>query len=183
MDQSFEIEVGAGPFGELRYPSYRSSFVYPGCGMFQCFDSHFVSKFQQDSKSGGHSEWNAPPYDTGDYNLKPGGSSFWNNGFKSKYGKFFLNWYQQQLIDHGDNVLGIARSLFPDTRLSCKISVLHWQYTSECHCAEVTAGFHNTNNNNAYYQIINMFKRHDVDVYFTCLERKFKPFCFSISGT
>ena len=165
-----DIEVGAGPCGELRYPSYRHTFSYPGCGMFQCFDSQFVSKFQRDAQSAGHSEWNAPPSDTGDYNVRPGGSSFWNNGFKTEYGKFFLNWYQQQLIDHGSSVLALARALFPNTRISCKISGLHWQYTAECHCAEVTAGFYNTNNNDGYSQIISMFKQHNVDVCFTCLE-------------
>ncbi|OHT12824.1 glycosyl hydrolase [Tritrichomonas foetus] len=165
-----EIEVGAGPCGELRYPSYRASFNYPGCGMFQCYDSMFKKQFKEDAAAAGHSEWDSPPGDTGDYNVRPYGSSFWSDGWKSEYGKFFLKWYQNQLIDHGSNVLKIARELFPSTRLSCKISGLHWQYSTECHCAEVTAGFYNAGGNDGYSQIISMFKQHNVDVCFTCLE-------------
>ena len=79
-----EIEVGVGPCGELRYPSYRTPpWSYPGCGQFQCYDTEFVKKFQQDAQRAGHSEWNAPPGDAGDYNVRPGGSSFWQNGFKN----------------------------------------------------------------------------------------------------
>lgn len=36
-----EIQVGMGPAGELRYPSYpegTDQWRYPGIGEFQCFD-------------------------------------------------------------------------------------------------------------------------------------------------
>ena len=48
-----EIEVGVGPCGELRYPSYRQPpWSYPGCGQFQCYDSeYFISTKALDSSS------------------------------------------------------------------------------------------------------------------------------------
>ena len=36
-----EIQVGIGPAGELRYPSYperNSLWAFPGIGEFQCYD-------------------------------------------------------------------------------------------------------------------------------------------------
>ena len=34
------VEVGMGPAGELRYPSYQlSKWTFPGIGAFQCYDA------------------------------------------------------------------------------------------------------------------------------------------------
>ena len=169
-----ELEIGAGPCGELRYPGYQTTegagWSYPGCGMFQCFDPQMLQMFKDDARNSGHSEWDSPPSDAGHYNVRPGGSSFWQSGYASEYGKFFQKWYQDKLIEHGDKLLKIAREIFPSNRLSCKISGLHWQYTNPTHCAESTTGFYNSNGNNGYLDICQMFKRHNVDVCFTCLE-------------
>lgn len=40
-DLNQEIQVGMGPAGELRYPSYpeqNGTWRFPGIGAFQCFD-------------------------------------------------------------------------------------------------------------------------------------------------
>ncbi|KAK8857914.1 beta-amylase [Tritrichomonas musculus] len=166
-----EIEVGLGPCGELRYPSYLlSRWTYPACGAFQSYDQQFKEYFKKDAAAAGHPEWNSPPTDTGDYYSYPGSSSFWSNGFKSDFGKFYQEWYAKQLIDHGSNVLRIAREVFTTTRLSAKISGIHWQFMTECRCAEATAGFYMSNGHDGYKDIVEMFKRHNVDVCFTCLE-------------
>lgn len=49
LDLLQEIQVGLGPCGELRYPSYPESngtWKFPGVGEFQCYDkvtSHFLN--------------------------------------------------------------------------------------------------------------------------------------------
>lgn len=40
-----EIQVGMGPAGELRYPSYpeqNGTWKFPGIGAFQCYDKVFI---------------------------------------------------------------------------------------------------------------------------------------------
>ena len=172
-----EIEVGLGPCGELRYPSYiLSRWHYPAAGTFQCYDDQFKAMFIRDAKEAGHPEWTALPTDTGkSYNVIPRGKKgpyFWKEGYKTEYGRFFLSWYEKNLINHGRNVLQIARRVFPDMHLSAKISGIHWQYLSDARSAEATAGFYNTNGNDGYSNIAKMFKEYNIDLCFTCLEMR-----------
>ena len=112
-------------------------------------------------------------YDIGSsYKEYPEGPTFWKSGYKSEYGKFFMNWYSEKLIEHGRNILEIAREAFPTTRLSAKISGFHWQYLNNTRCAEATAGDYNTNGHEGYSEIAKMFKENDTDFCFTCLEMK-----------
>eukprot|EP00122_Pirum_gemmata_P015738 Pgem_evm1s14717 len=65
----------------------------------------------------GHSEWgHAGPDNAGDYSSTPESAQFWNpNGFdnfKSDYGRFFLTWYKDTLLTHGDKVLKAAKDVF-----------------------------------------------------------------------
>ena len=173
-----KIEVGLGPCGELRYPSYvLSRWEYPASGSFQCYDEMFKQKFIRDAKEAGHPEWTSPPNDIGSgYNEYPGGPTFWQEGYKSEYGKFFLDWYSQKLIEHGRNILNIARKTFPNTRIAAKVAGIHWQYLNETRCSEATAGYYNTNGNDGYSKIAKMFREFDVDFCFTCLEMKGQDF-------
>ncbi|KAH0790868.1 putative beta-amylase [Histomonas meleagridis] len=167
-----EIDVGTGPCGELRYPSYQiDKWAYSGCGAYQSYDPLMKSKFKQAANLAGYTHYNSPPTDTGDYNVRPGGSSYWNDGWNSEYGKFFNKWYSNLLIEHGANVLKDAREIFgSNIRISCKISGVHWQYTTSCHCAELTAGYYNIWEYDGYQVMINMFKQYNIEVCFTCIE-------------
>ncbi|KAK8898208.1 beta-amylase [Tritrichomonas musculus] len=169
-----KIEVGLGPCGELRYPSYLlSRWEYPASGSFQCYDEMFKEMFAKDAKEAGRPEWTSPPNDIGDsYNVYPGGPTFWTTGYKTEYGKFFLSWYSQKLIEHGRNVLKTARKVFPNTEISGKVAGIHWQYLNEARSAEATAGYYNTNGNDGYSEIAKMFKEEKVDFCFTCLEMR-----------
>jgi beta-amylase len=176
-DLIVEIEVGLGPAGELRYPSYQLAYwTYPGCGEFQSFDDKFVAKLKNDAAAAGKSSFGRNPTlaETGNYNTQPGQSSFWRddsgNGWRSEYGQWFIKWYSQQLINHGDAVLKAARSIFGKTSLSGKIAGIHWWYDTTSHCAETTAGFNNFPFYDGYRDILRMFKKYDVDLCFTCLE-------------
>ena len=127
-----------------------------------------MTQFAKDVKEAGHPEWTSPPSDTGDcYNEFPGGPAFWKTGYKSEYGKFFLNWYSQKLIDHGHSVLSVARQIFPKTDLSGKVAGIHWQYLNETRCS---AGYYSSNGHDGYSEITKMIKENEVDFCFTCLE-------------
>jgi beta-amylase len=48
-----EIQVGMGPAGELRYPSYPESegtWKFPGIGAFQCYDKVFQLQLNPDGE-------------------------------------------------------------------------------------------------------------------------------------
>ncbi|MCI34525.1 beta-amylase, partial [Trifolium medium] len=64
-----DIEVGLGPAGELRYPSYpqNQGWVFPGIGEFQCYDKYLKADFKAAAARAGHSEWELPD-DAGTYN-------------------------------------------------------------------------------------------------------------------
>ena len=166
-----EIEVGMGPCGELRYPSYQSSFgwSYPGCGGFQSYDDKMVEKLNNDAakvnNGFGHN-----PTNVGDLNALPGESDFWAYDWKSDYGQWYIHWYANQLIEHGKRIMKASREVLPTTKLSSKISGIHWWYMSACHCAEITAGLLNFNYEDGYKNIIESFKSYNYGCCFTCLE-------------
>lgn len=169
-----EIEVGLGACGELRYPSYpeRHGWKYPGIGEFQCYDKYFQKNLVKAAEARGHAEWDKGPEGTGEYNSKPQDTDFFRDGgdWDSYYGRFFLRWYSQQLIDHGDRVLSLAKLAFEDTPISAKISGIHWWYKTASHAAELAAGFNNSSHRDGYTSIAHMFKKHNTAFNFTCVE-------------
>lgn len=112
-----EIVVGAGPCGELRYPSYVESngWKFPGVGEFQCYDRRALASLSQVANEAGHPEWGyGGPHDTGDYNSCPEETGFYNHegSWDSPYGHFFLEWYSNSLIKHGELLMEAARRTF-----------------------------------------------------------------------
>uniref|UniRef100_A0A7I4FDT5 Beta-amylase n=1 Tax=Physcomitrium patens TaxID=3218 RepID=A0A7I4FDT5_PHYPA len=119
-----EIEVGMGPCGELRYPSYPETqgWKYPGTGEFQCWDKYLLKNLKNAANEKEHPEWGVGPADAGDYNCTPHNSAFFEEGRKSPYGEFFLDWYSRALIEHGDNLLTVARHALGNTKLAVKVT-------------------------------------------------------------
>eukprot|EP00408_Alexandrium_pacificum_P063007 CAMPEP_0171172796 /NCGR_PEP_ID=MMETSP0790-20130122/9899_1 /TAXON_ID=2925 /ORGANISM="Alexandrium catenella, Strain OF101" /LENGTH=409 /DNA_ID=CAMNT_0011637655 /DNA_START=72 /DNA_END=1302 /DNA_ORIENTATION=+ len=143
-----EVQVSMGPAGELRYPGYQ------------------LSHWQFAAS--------APPGDAGSYNDRPDGPSFWRGGYQSEYGKFFLDWYFSSLKNHGKAVLAAAKAAFGGkVGIAGKISGIHWWYKDQTHAAEVTAGYYNTNNRDAYSELAKeVFAPNGAAVDFTCLEMR-----------
>ncbi|KAM7253917.1 hypothetical protein ACFE04_031599 [Oxalis oulophora] len=59
-DTIVEIQVGMGPAGELRYPSYPEQdgvWRFPGIGAFQCYDKYMLSNLKAAAEATGHPEW------------------------------------------------------------------------------------------------------------------------------
>ena len=49
------LEVGMGPAGEMRYPSYQlSEWTFCGVGAFQCYDKYMLQSLQNAASKAGH---------------------------------------------------------------------------------------------------------------------------------
>lgn len=169
-----EIEIGLGPCGELRYPSYpeRHGWKYPGLGQFQCYDKYLQKSLRKAAEARGHPFWGRGPDNAGNYTSKPQDTGFFRDGgdYDSYYGRFFLRWYSQVLLDHGDRVLSLANLSFEGTRIAAKVSGIHWWYKTASHAAELAAGFYNPSNCDGYAPIARMLKKHGAALNFTCVE-------------
>ncbi|KAK4411391.1 Beta-amylase 2, chloroplastic [Sesamum angolense] len=169
-----EIEIGLGPCGELRYPSYpaKHDWKYPGIGEFQCYDKYLMKSFEKTTEARVNQYWGKQLEGVGSYNSKPHETKFFCDGgaYDSYYGRFFLKWYSQVLIDHGDQVLALANLAFAGTPVAAKLSGIHWWYKTASHAAELTAGFYNSANRDGYAPIALMLKKHKTTLNFTCVE-------------
>ncbi|CAI0383194.1 unnamed protein product [Linum tenue] len=180
-DTIVEIQVGMGPAGELRYPSYPEqdgTWKFPGIGAFQCYDKYMLNSLKAAAEAAEKSTWgNSGPTDAGQYNNWPEDTQFFrkeNGGWNTPYGEFFLNWYSQMLLDHGERILSSTTSIFNSVgaKISAKVAGIHWHYDTQSHAPELTAGYYNTRTHDGYLPIARMFARHNVVFNFTCIEMR-----------
>lgn len=179
-DVIVEIQVGMGPCGELRYPSYPESngtWRFPGIGEFQCYDKYMKASLQAAAIDTGHEEWGkGGPHDSGHYNQFPEDTGFFRREgtWNSDYGEFFLEWYSGKLLDHGDRILTAAEGIFHGTgaKLSGKVAGIHWHYRTCSHAAELTAGYYNTRHRDGYLPVARMLAKRGVVLNFTCMEMR-----------
>eukprot|EP00850_Spirogloea_muscicola_P004636 SM000020S05986 [mRNA] locus=s20:231535:236334:- [translate_table: standard] len=172
-----EIEVGLGPAGELRYPSYPEThgWRFPGIGEFQCYDRYLLAQLKLEADRIGQYDWGySGPHDAGRYNDWPQATGFFSGSFTTEYGRFFLEWYSNVLLRHGDQVLEIATGIFEGykTKLAAKVAGVHWWYNSKNHAAELAAGYYNLRERDGYRPIAKMLARHDAVLNFTCVEMR-----------
>ncbi|KAL7105651.1 hypothetical protein ACP275_07G057400 [Erythranthe tilingii] len=176
-----EIQVGMGPAGELRYPSYpeaNGTWRFPGIGAFQCYDKYMISSLQAAADAYGKPEWGTTgPTDAGQYNNWPEDTNFFRKeggGWDSQYGEFFLSWYSQMLLDHGERILKSASGIFGNegVKISVKVAGIHWHYGTRSHAPELTAGYYNTRFRDGYLPIARMLGRHNAVFNFTCIEMR-----------
>ncbi|KAK8703201.1 hypothetical protein V6N13_021527 [Hibiscus sabdariffa] len=175
-----EIQVGMGPCGELRYPSYPESngtWKFPGIGEFQCYDKYMRASLEAAAAAMGKKEWGTRgPHDSGHYKQFPDETGFFRKDgtWNTEYGQFFLEWYSGKLLDHGDKLLSAAKGTFHGTgaKLSGKIAGIHWHYNTRSHAAELTAGYYNTRHRDGYLPIARMLSKHGVVFNFTCMEMR-----------
>lgn len=166
------VEIGLGALGELKYPSHpeRIGWRYPGIGEFQCYDKYMQQNLRRAAKLRGHSFWARGPDNAGHYNSRPQETGFFcdRGDYDSYYGRFFLHWYAQTLIDHADQVLSLANLAFEGTQIIVKIPAIYWWYKTASHAAELTAGFYNPTNQDGYSPIFDMLKKHSAAMKFVC---------------
>ncbi|KAL5550037.1 hypothetical protein UlMin_000213 [Ulmus minor] len=166
------VEIGLGAFGELKYPSFseRMGWRYPGIGEFQCYDKYLQQSLRKAAKSRGHLFWARGPDNAGEYNSKPHETGFFceRGDYDSYYGRFFLHWYSQTLINHADNVLSLASLAFEDTKIIVKVPAVYWWYRTSSHAAELTSGYYNPSNQDGYSPVFEVLKKHSVTIKFVC---------------
>ncbi|CAH8325248.1 unnamed protein product [Eruca vesicaria subsp. sativa] len=164
------IEIGLGPCGELRYPScpIKHGWRYPGVGEFQCYDKYLLKSLGKAAESRGRPFWGRGPENAGSYNSQPQGTGFFCDGgdYDGLYGRFFLKWYSQVLIDHADKVLSLAKLVFDTSCIAAKLPDVHWWYRTASHAAELTAGFYNPSNRDGYAEIASTLKKHGATLSF-----------------
>ena len=119
-----------------------------------------------------------PPHNdrVGNYNHSSESTAFFKDEgeWDTPEGEFFLKWYSDGLIKHGDRLLTRARRAFKNTgiHLAAKVAGIHWHYNSSSHAPELTAGYYNTMKRNGYKDIATMFASHKALFDFTCLEMR-----------
>ncbi|KAM7261542.1 hypothetical protein ACFE04_020619 [Oxalis oulophora] len=173
------IEIGLGASGELRYPSFseRMGWRYPGIGEFQCYDKYLQQNLRKAAKLRGHSFWARGPDNAGQYNSRPHETGFFceHGDYDSYYGRFFLHWYSQALVDHADNVLNLASLALEGTQIVVKVPLVYWWYRTASHAAELTAGYYNPTNQDGYSSILEVLKKHSVAMKFVCSGLQVSP--------
>lgn len=86
----------------------------------QCYDKYLKADFKAAVARAGHPEWELPD-DAGKYNDVPESTGFFksNGTYVTEKGKFFLTWYSNKLLNHGDQILDEANKAF----LGCKVKL------------------------------------------------------------
>lgn len=139
---------------------------------------YMISSLKAAAESAGKPEWGSTgPTDAGHYNNWPEDAPFFKKdggGWTSPYGEFFLTWYSQLLLDHGERILTSAKSVFENTgvKISVKVAGIHWHYGTRSHAPELTAGYYNTRFRDGYLPIAQMLARHGAVFNFTCIEMR-----------
>ncbi|GIL62493.1 hypothetical protein Vafri_16696 [Volvox africanus] len=124
-----DVLVGLGPDGELKYPAHPRDkrWNFPGVGEFQCYDKYMLSVLRACAQQVNQPSWGLRgPHDAGTYCVWPHQTGFFHQrgNWSSPYGKFFLQWYSDMLVQHADAVLGIAREVL----LEPETPYTHYEY-------------------------------------------------------
>lgn len=175
-----ELQIGVGPCGELRYPGYQlSRWAFPGIGEFQCFDKYLLANLSDTIREHGSPAVKAatlPPPHTGSYNDTPQQTAFFTSGWRSEPGSFFLKWYSDRLLEHGEDVLRVVRNCVPKAdhgvKIAMKISGIHWWRFSPIRAAEATSGYIGAHGRTMYNDICKLMQTYDAVLDFTCLEMR-----------
>lgn len=129
-----------------------------------------LSHLKQYAEMSGNPLWGlGGPHDAPTYNEPPTSTNFFKEhggSWETTYGDFFLSWYSNQLITHGDQLLSVAASTFSDVPItvSGKVPLMHSWYKTHSHPAELVAGIYNTVNRDGYEAIIEMFSKNNCKI-------------------
>lgn len=174
------VQIGMGPGGELRYPSFSSqepNLAWPHeLGEFQCYDKYMLASLNASARNIGKREWgNGGPFGSGSLMQNPEHTDFFKNdggSWDTPYGKFFLEWYSDMLLLHGERICREAETIFRGTEvhISAKLAAIHWHYVTQSHPSELTAGYYNTSNRDGYLPIARMFSKYGFSMCCSCFE-------------
>lgn len=170
-----EVNISAGPTGELRYPSYNKQsdkyenydiWDFPARGKLMGYSDKAIADFQSSmiAKYGNASNvGNAWGFSITEANhIQPPSQydvdSFLSDNYSHTAYKYdFLRWYNESLVEHGSRLIDTARSAldsdaFNSIPLGMKIPGIHWQMqnTSSTRSAEYCAGIVSPDTINTY---------------------------------
>ncbi|KAL6979419.1 beta-amylase [Sarracenia purpurea var. burkii] len=176
------IQVGLGPAGELRYPSFPSekqtwAWRFRELGEFHCYDKYMLASLNACAREVGMQEWgNGGPIGGGNLVRDAENTEFFKaaGSWNTPYGEFFLEWYSGMLLLHGERICSEAETIFRGTEVntSGKVSAIHWHYGTQSHPSELTAGYYNTSIRDGYLPIARMFGRYGFTLCCSCFEMK-----------
>ncbi|KAM3321522.1 beta-amylase 1, chloroplastic [Capsicum chacoense] len=174
------IQVGMGPAGELRYPSYplqKQAWTWrkPELGEFQCYDKYMLASLNACAEKVGKREWaNRGPTGAGNLMHDPEGTEFFRSdgSWNTPYGEFFLAWYSGMLLLHCERICREAETIFRDieVNLSGKVAGIHRHYFTRSHPSELTAGYYNTSIRDGFVPIARVFGRYGFSMCCACFE-------------
>ncbi|KAL2342646.1 hypothetical protein Fmac_003931 [Flemingia macrophylla] len=174
------VQIGMGPGGELRYPSFSSQ--EPNLawsrelGEFQCYDKYMLASLNASARNVGKREWgNGGPVGAGSLIQNPEHTDFFKNdggSWNTPYGEFFLEWYSDMLLLHGERICREAETIFRGTEvhMSAKLASIHWHYITQSHPSELTAGYYNTFNRDGYLPFARLFSKYGFSMCCSCFE-------------
>jgi beta-amylase len=186
-----EINVSLGPSGEMRHPSYNSHDIgvgYPTRGAMQASSDLAQADLRRwavqryGDIDGVAKAWNIPDLTVDNIRPPSDPKLFYdrNDHNNTQYGRDFMDWYNESLVNHGKLVLGTAQSIlgaadspFLGTPIGAKVPGVHWrmgwregdQVHLSDRSAEANAGLIQTSvpwgpdNAWGYQNIFNMFKQ------------------------
>lgn len=201
-----EVNISMGPAGELRYPSYNShdsGSGYPTRGAFQSYSDVAKADFQSwalnkyGSLSGVNNAWGLSLGSSSQILPPSNAGTFINNGdhYYTQYGRDFVRWYHDSLMQHGHTMMDTAVAAFDgafaDIELGMKIPGIHWKMSSGDNTqrsAEIAAGLipsdidlNATNTGHGYADIVGVPASYQnlargVVLHFTALEMNDDPY-------
>ncbi|WOL09332.1 beta-amylase 3, chloroplastic-like [Canna indica] len=175
-----EIQVGMGPAGELRYPSFPTEKLIKASavaeiGEFQCYDKYMLASLGAQAHNVGMHEWGyGGPLGASNSLQNPDETGFFRSdgSWNMPYGQLFLEWYSGLLLLHGERLCMVTDAIFWGTgvKISAKVAVIHWYYDTSSHPSELTAGYYNTLIRDGYLPIARMFARYRMALCCTCFD-------------
>lgn len=157
-----QVQVGLGPSGQLRYPSYDYS-NFCGVGRF-VLDGKYAEDSLEREMHFINMKKKKPKFDFLSTS-SPKDSVFFSeaksvkNGFRSPAGKHVSVWYSLRLLNHGARILSIFRNELPMLSLGAKLSAVHWTAGSKFRAPEVTAGYAVTKTYNFYDRFFKVLRK------------------------
>lgn len=94
---------------------------------YQCYDKYLKEDYEDNANDKQKQKVDlSDEKEFGNYNSKPGKTNFFkkNGTYTTETGKFFLEWYSNKLILHGDQVLREANKIFNGLKIDLVAKVL-----------------------------------------------------------
>ena len=104
------------------------------------------------------------------------------DNYQTAYGRFFLRWYTDKLLEHGEKVLHDARLRLPSLPIQIKAPSVFWMRNDPSRAAEATAGYSSTGSADPYRDLMLVLRRYKVGLIFSgfdALNKEYNEACMA----